>query len=233
MPHHDKTSLITTPFIPLVDFNTAHNALIQADGKNIGVKLDEVTVIAPCFMTQLDADAGSISEDSLIFGLTTWASGHYNEGPSGVSKVSAYQVLDELVAHYMDRSAYPNLNTVVIAGHSLGAQMVQRYAAMRNNQDTDDRLHYWVGECLCAYIGIFSYAFVFANNAFQLTLAPYSGSSKIVPHPLPTVRIAMTCSSMVLPVTSPDTLWVKPTALVVMVSSLATTAALCTTPGDW
>lgn len=36
--------------------------------------------------------------------------------------------------------------TVVIAGHSAGAQMTQRYAALRRSTKNDDRLHFWIGK---------------------------------------------------------------------------------------
>ncbi len=34
----------------------------------------------------------------------------------------------------------------MIAGHSAGAQMAQRYLALRKKTNNDDRLHYWIGE---------------------------------------------------------------------------------------
>ena len=101
--------------------------------------------MAPCWWTQEDLNAGAAEETQLIWGKMTWVSGKYNVGPSLVAKFSSYSVLDSLVAHYMDRSVYPNLNAVVIAGHSAGAQMSQRYAALRSSTENDDRLHYWIG----------------------------------------------------------------------------------------
>ena len=40
---------------------------------------------------------------------------------------------------------FPNLNQIVIAGHSLGAQTVQRYAAIGNQLNTRSPISYWVG----------------------------------------------------------------------------------------
>ncbi len=98
----------------------------------------------------------------------------HNVGPDSISEFSSYDVLDSLVDYYMDTDMYPNLNVssfvdedhcssrqfqvVVIAGHSAGAQMAQRYIALRNSVKNDDKLHYWIGLSL-------------ASDAFQYLLA--------------------------------------------------------------
>lgn len=101
--------------------------------------------MAPCYWTEKDLSAGAAQRSQLIWGDMTWVSGEENVGPLLVPHFSSYQVLDSLVEQYMDRSAYPNLDHVVIAGHSAGAQMAQRYAALRTSTDNDDRLHFWIG----------------------------------------------------------------------------------------
>jgi hypothetical protein len=61
-------------------------------------------------MAEVDADAGAVDDTSLVFGLTTWASGHDAVRPWEVrKKVSSYDVLDDLVAYYMDILRYPNI----------------------------------------------------------------------------------------------------------------------------
>ncbi|KAH8828105.1 hypothetical protein DL96DRAFT_1797455 [Flagelloscypha sp. PMI_526] len=105
--------------------NSMQNALYIAVEKNIGINLGEVSIMAPCFFTDQDRAAGAL-------------------GPSTISKYSSYKVVDKLVSHYMDQTLYPNLNAVVVAGHSLGAQMAQRYAALRTSDSQASRLHYWV-----------------------------------------------------------------------------------------
>jgi hypothetical protein len=72
--------------------------------------VEEVSIIAPCYLADVDRTAGSASETDLTFGVTTWASGQYSTGPEWVGRISAYAVLDEIVKHYMDREEYPNLN---------------------------------------------------------------------------------------------------------------------------
>jgi hypothetical protein len=93
-----------------IDFNIAHNALIQASQKpDLSVKVEEVSIMSPCFMADIDAKAGAVKDSDLTFGLTTWASGKNAVGPSSAKDISAYQVLDELVDYYMDRLRFPNL----------------------------------------------------------------------------------------------------------------------------
>ncbi|KIY67859.1 hypothetical protein CYLTODRAFT_454068 [Cylindrobasidium torrendii FP15055 ss-10] len=124
-------------------WNSMNNALYRAAAQD-GVDRSKVSIMAPCFFSQEDLAAGAAKDTQLTWGRTTWVSGHYNEGPSSVSDVSSYDVVDSLVSYYMDSSAFPNLKTLVIAGHSAGAQMTQRYALMRSSDGDADRLHYWV-----------------------------------------------------------------------------------------
>ncbi|KAF5362833.1 hypothetical protein D9757_013840 [Collybiopsis confluens] len=125
-------------------WNIMNNALNKATYQNTSVSRSQISIMAPCFWTEVDVQAGAAKPDVLVWGETTWISGHENVGPSGISNYSSYQALDALIAYYMDRSTYPNLNTVVLAGHSAGAQMTQRYAGMRVTPADDDRLHFWI-----------------------------------------------------------------------------------------
>ncbi|KAG2165383.1 hypothetical protein JADG_005122 [Aureobasidium aubasidani] len=66
----------------------------------------------------------------LVWKGSQWAGGGTNQYPVKNTNVSSYDVLDQLIQYYSDKSIFPNVNQVVIAGHSLGAQTVQRYAAV-------------------------------------------------------------------------------------------------------
>jgi len=107
------------------------------------VPYGDVSIMAPCYLTDVDL-AGAAVEGNILFGYTTWVSGHSNTQPASV-ETSAYEVLDELVNYYLDTTKFPALEAVVIAGHSAGGQMSQRYAALRKNGANEDRVHYWVG----------------------------------------------------------------------------------------
>ena len=58
-------------------------------------------------------------------------------------RVSPFDVLDKVIDHFLDRKQYPNLNTVVVSGFSLGAQLTQRYIALRKNA-LDARVNFGV-----------------------------------------------------------------------------------------
>ncbi|KAJ3751745.1 hypothetical protein EV360DRAFT_89420 [Lentinula raphanica] len=125
-------------------FNAMNNALYLANYQNSSISRSQISLMAPCFWTEADVEAGAAPEDVLIWGMTTWISGHENTGPDGIDGYSSFEALDRLIGYYMNRTVYPNLNTVVLAGHSAGGQMVQRYVGMRQTTTDDDRLHFWV-----------------------------------------------------------------------------------------
>ncbi|KAJ3809587.1 hypothetical protein F5876DRAFT_43583 [Lentinula aff. lateritia] len=125
-------------------WNAMNNALYLANYQNSSISRSQISIMAPCFWTQVDVEAGAAQPDVLIWGTTTWISGHANVGPTGVSDYSSFKALDALIEHYMHKSVYPNLKNVVLAGHSAGGQTVQRYAGLRQTTENDDRLHFWV-----------------------------------------------------------------------------------------
>ena len=54
-------------------------------------------------------------------------------------------MLDQLIAYFSDASLFPKMTQIVIAGHSLGAQTVQRYAALGQPAASRVPVTYWVG----------------------------------------------------------------------------------------
>jgi hypothetical protein len=82
-------------------------------------------VIAPQFLTEVDADANSLNSDTLRWTLHGWEGGYPAVGPA---PASSFDALDAILAKLADRLLFPNLKQVVISGHSGGAQLVQRYA---------------------------------------------------------------------------------------------------------
>ncbi|KAK0237429.1 hypothetical protein EDD85DRAFT_543420 [Armillaria nabsnona] len=125
-------------------WNVINNALYNATYHDSSIRREHISVMAPCFFTQPDMQAGAAQEDVLLWGVTTWIDGKENILPSSVPNFGSFDVLDALVAYYMDTGTYPNLNTVVVGGHSAGGQMAQRYAALRKSAENDNRLHFWI-----------------------------------------------------------------------------------------
>ena len=103
-----------------VYFHTAEQAR-ERSGTDAGSTL----LIAPQFLATVDTQVRSLPVDLLRWKDNAWMGGEAAEG--GVP-VSSYAVLDAIVARLADRHLFPNLKYVVFAGHSGGAQVVQRYA---------------------------------------------------------------------------------------------------------
>ncbi|KAK0452201.1 uncharacterized protein EV420DRAFT_1645842 [Desarmillaria tabescens] len=126
------------------DWNTANNALYNATYNDPTIKHSQISIMCPCFLTKADLNAGAANDRQLLWEETTWISGHRNVAPDSVCGVNSFDVLDALVAYYMNRNVYPNLKVLVIGGHSAGGQMAQRYVTLRIPTDNDDMLHFWV-----------------------------------------------------------------------------------------
>ncbi len=90
-------------------------------------------IFSPQFLHKTDA-TGLTSDvltwpDGSDYGWNTWKFGlDSNPGPNAV-KITSYRVIDLIVQNLLNRTAYPNLRDIVIAGQSAGGMFVTRYAA--------------------------------------------------------------------------------------------------------
>jgi pimeloyl-ACP methyl ester carboxylesterase len=82
-------------------------------------------MIAPQFLAEVDVDAHNLAPDTLRWTVLGWEAGYPAVGPASVS---SFDAMDAILAKLADRRVFPNLGQVVVAGHSGGAQLVQRYA---------------------------------------------------------------------------------------------------------
>lgn len=90
---------------------------------------DGLIIVAPQFLNTTDCGAYKLSNEMLRWRGSEWEGGFQALGPVSMSSFSA---IDELLRRFSDRSSFPNLKRVVLAGHSGGAQLVQRYAVVGN-----------------------------------------------------------------------------------------------------
>ncbi|MEB0076724.1 alpha/beta hydrolase [Pseudomonas sp. CCI3.2] len=81
-------------------------------------------LIAPQFLDHKDIVSHHLPENILRWHKDDWMDGSAAINPS---PVSSFTVIDEILTKLSDRKLFPNLQEVVIAGHSGGAQVVQRY----------------------------------------------------------------------------------------------------------
>lgn len=82
-------------------------------------------MIAPQFLEAPDIAANGLAEDTLRWPHNAWEGGEDALGPA---PVSSFEALDAILRLLANRQLFPNLKAVVVAGHSGGAQVVQRYA---------------------------------------------------------------------------------------------------------
>ncbi|MGZ7457615.1 alpha/beta hydrolase [Pseudomonas sp. Ma2-10] len=88
-------------------------------------------VIAPQFLNETDIAAHPVADSVLRWQGNDWMAGGLSTAPF---PLSAYAALDEIIARIGDRKQFAHVKQIVIAGHSGGAQMVQRYALLGHDQ---------------------------------------------------------------------------------------------------
>lgn len=92
-----------------------------------GTAGEAVLIIVPQFLVSVDVRTFGLPETILRWGIDAWSEGSPALGPASVS---SYDVLDAILRRLADPAILPDLREVVLAGHSAGGQMVQRYAAV-------------------------------------------------------------------------------------------------------
>lgn len=70
----------------------------------------------------------SVEDGEFIFGCQAWNAGF--PALNSPAKVNSFDVMDRIVQLLADKSRFPNLRSIVLAGHSGGGQFLQRYAAV-------------------------------------------------------------------------------------------------------
>lgn len=117
---------------------------------NKTINRDSVAVIAPGFFN-VERNNGLLSDDgngsnAMIWSEVDWFSGGNSIYPSNTSTASSYDVMDQIIRYFDNKANYPNLQKIIISGHSMGAQLVNRYAAVGKNLQTRVPLVYYIGD---------------------------------------------------------------------------------------
>jgi pimeloyl-ACP methyl ester carboxylesterase len=92
-----------------------------------GVSDRTTLLIVPQFLTEADINAHHLPPATLRWSSDGWKAGDPAEGPVPLSSFDAF---DAVLARLADTSRFPALRSVIVAGHSAGAQVVQRYAVV-------------------------------------------------------------------------------------------------------
>jgi pimeloyl-ACP methyl ester carboxylesterase len=105
-------------------------------------KAAETLVVAPHFVEQRDVN---VPRGQLLWSRgADWHAGDLSMRDV-TPRVSSFAVIDRILARLADARAFPNLTSIVLAGHSAGAQFVQRYAvAEREDPAVAPRMLYVV-----------------------------------------------------------------------------------------
>jgi hypothetical protein len=93
--------------------------------------LTDVLIVAPQFLVEDDLPALDVRE-ALPFWKGGWRQGDRSRSTDGhprAAVISSFAVVDAMLRRLGDRAAYPNLESVVVAGHSAGGQFANRFAA--------------------------------------------------------------------------------------------------------
>ena len=86
---------------------------------------------------------GSTS-NCLVWSGSEWSAGANNQYPWNSVHMSSFTVLDQIIHYFDNTTLFPQMKQIVVAGHSLGAQMVQRYAAISQPGSTRSPVTYWI-----------------------------------------------------------------------------------------
>ena len=92
----------------------------EAAMKRAGDGARAAMVVVPQFLIPADVAAHRLPADTLRWNVRDWKSGEPALGPA---PLSAFDGLDAIVARLGDRRLFPQLRTIVVAGHSAGAHL--------------------------------------------------------------------------------------------------------------
>ncbi len=90
-------------------------------------------VIAPQFLNASDVKRNHLDGQVLRWSGNDWMAGEPSTGPG---QVSSYGALDQIIKHLGNRTLFPALKDIVVAGHSGGGQVVQRFALTGHDHPT-------------------------------------------------------------------------------------------------
>ena len=91
---------------------------------------ESTAIIAPQFLREDDIEFHSLDEEHLYWSNDGWKSGSNSKDHAShprPERVPSYAILDSILIRLGQN--YPNLESIVIKGHSAGGQVVNRYAA--------------------------------------------------------------------------------------------------------
>lgn len=99
--------------------------------KHAGKAGQGTILITPQFLDQVDVDAYHLPPSVLRWHQAAWMGG----ADALNVPLSSFDAIDAILAQLGNRKIFPNLRRVILAGHSGGGQVVQRYAVVGRGGD--------------------------------------------------------------------------------------------------
>lgn len=106
-----------------------YNAMLDAAFRTRNLNTSNF-VMAPQFLVEDDLTTNNLGPEMLFWKSSGWPVGDMSVQSSTFptpASISSFAVMDTVLMRLAN--AYPNLDTIIVAGHSAGGQYVQRYAA--------------------------------------------------------------------------------------------------------
>ncbi len=91
----------------------------------------DALIVAPNFVTDKEVDEENLGDNVLHWSDEGWKEGNMSRREPGSQswQISSFEALDALLESLLDGGDFPDLQDVVIIGHSAGGQFANRYAA--------------------------------------------------------------------------------------------------------
>jgi len=106
--------------------NATFMAQIQVNNPHV----DHNTIIAAPLFYSTKLNSGEYNDSQLAWGdINVWQAGERSNHPKG-AEVSSFEVVEKLIEYFSNNSRFPQMQNITVAGHSGGAQVSARLAAV-------------------------------------------------------------------------------------------------------
>ena len=95
--------------------------------------LDDTILIVPHIASATASCHDTLAPDEVSWNCSSWRTG----GPSNANdKLTTFDMVDDILRLLAKKDVFPNLRTIVVAGHSAGGQFVNRYEMSNQVHET-------------------------------------------------------------------------------------------------